>query len=331
MSIVALLLLIIIAAGIILRNPIKTAFTVKQISNNPAFYCKASGNLYFDDFLNSDGYTSEDATRYLYKRLSLGIYNPSKNQNCSGFYAVTPEGDYILGNNIEIPDLEMFRVPCVMESEINKHTIGLCNMGNVIDLRDGLDIFDKIKFYAMPYYIDGGVNEDGLGIAVASVRNARSAYNENKKYIDSAMMTNAVLNHASTVDEAVEYMEQWNVAGKYFICHFLLGDKDGKCAVVEYNNGEMEVFYPENGQEYMAMSNCMQANPIGYGADRFESYYKSLGECKGVVSMEKAFDLLEQNSLESEKMWSVVFNLSKKTLNVKFFNDPEKIYTYSLS
>ena len=186
MSIVALLLLIIIAAGIILRNPIKTAFTVKQISNNPAFYCKASGNLYFDDFLNSDGYTSEDATRYLYKRLSLGIYNPSKNQNCSGFYAVTPEGDYILGNNIEIPDLEMFRVPCVMESEINKHTIGLCNMGNVIDLRDGLDIFDKIKFYAMPYYIDGGVNEDGLGIAVASVRNARSAYNENKKYIDSA-------------------------------------------------------------------------------------------------------------------------------------------------
>ncbi|MBA3704740.1 MAG: penicillin acylase, partial [Bacteroidetes bacterium] len=88
-------------------------------------------------------------------------------------------------------------------------------------------------WYGWKNFGQGGVNEKGLVLdgAVTPEQKIPTGYSEPKK----KNITDEILAKCSTVDEAVQYLEEKKIALKN--AHIFLGDKNGKAVIVEWVNG----------------------------------------------------------------------------------------------
>ncbi len=311
-------------------NEILTISSIKKINGVPVYEMNYKGDFSFNKYLKTGSANYGEYADFMNTNLLNGIpkFYYDKFQ-CSTFFARTPEGDYIMGRNF---DTEV-SIPFVLKtnSKNSLKTIGMADLRNLG--WNNTNLVSKMTALSAPYYTFDGMNENGVAVASMSVPfGSRSDIDENKITLYDYSVIRLTLENAENVDDAIEQLSQYNVKMEHtYPSHYMIADGAGNCAVIDYIDGSMKVIRKEDN--YQIATNMLTYNNEkhqGYSAERYQNFEKVLSEKSGVISIEDALELLIENTVPGDEQWSTVYNLTDKTMSVKFYGDYENTYTYEI-
>ena len=375
-TVACVLLLAVVAVGIIWGNELLTLTSIKEItpSNEEhrdgfVYEITVSGDYYFDQFLAEGGASSDqELISFITNSIGKGLIPLNIEESsisCSSFTAVTEEGDRVFGRNY---DFDKTNTAIVYTKPGNgRHasvsTVDLQFLG--IDPDTGVTgLADKFLCLAAPYAPLDGVNDAGVSCGIymtyQGAETVPTDQQTDKPDITSTTMLRLILDYASTVDEAIELVEQYDLhdsAGTSY--HYMVADAQGNSAILEWvagtdqtdNDGtarQLNVIRNDPEQNYQCITNFIltpgyyeEGDDMG-GKDRYDLLTSTLEEMNGTVADDQAaMDVL---SLVGRRTWvvegdhtqgttvhSVVYNLTDKTaLWVGNEHYGEEAYTFQL-
>lgn len=375
-TVACVLLLAVVAVGIIWGNELLTLTSIKEIapSNEEhrdgfVYEITVSGDYYFDQFLTEGGASSDqELISFITNSIGKGLIPLNIEESsisCSSFTAVTEEGDRVFGRNY---DFDKTNTAIVYTKPGNgRHasvsTVDLQFLG--IDPDTGVTgLADKFLCLAAPYAPLDGVNDAGVSCGIymtyQGAETVPTDQQTDKPDITSTTMLRLILDYASTVDEAIELVEKYDLhdsAGTSY--HYMVADAQGNSAILEWvagtdqtdNDGtarQLNVIRNDPEQNYQCITNFIltpgyyeEGDDMG-GKDRYDLLTSTLEEMNGTVADDQAaMDVL---SLVGRRTWvvegdhtqgttvhSVVYNLTDKTaLWVGNEHYGEEAYTFQL-
>lgn len=375
-TVACVLLLAVVTVGIIWGNELLTLTSIKEIapSNEEhrdgfVYEITVSGDYYFDQFLAEGGASSDqELISFITNSIGKGLIPldiEESSISCSSFTAVTEDGDRVFGRNY---DFDKTNTAIVYTKPGNgRHasvsTVDLQFLG--IDPNTGVTgLADKFLCLAAPYAPLDGVNDAGVSCGIymtyQGAETVPTDQQTDKPDITSTTMLRLILDYASTVDEAIELVEQYDLhdsAGTSY--HYMVADAQGNSAILEWvagtdqtdNDGtarQLNVIRNDPEQNYQCITNFIltpgyyeEGDDMG-GKDRYDLLTSTLEEMNGTVADDQAaMDVL---SLVGRRTWvvegdhtqgttvhSVVYNLTDKTaLWVGNEHYGEEAYTFQL-
>lgn len=262
---------------------------------------------------------------------------------CTTFNCVTHSGDPLFARNFDYKDS-----PCVLVRTQPKNGYKSVSMlhGNTMlyGHKYGSLTSDKnaIRLLLAPYVCMDGMNEKGLAIAVLEINSKSTRQRTGKKEITTTTIIRAVLDKCSTVDEAIELFSKYDICDSLlYNYHYHIVDESGNSAVIEYVNNEMRIIRPDSIFQY-AMNFFLSkdgdnSKPMGY--DRRDKVEEALKLTSGCMDEELAMKLLKSCKLNYRykkilwkiiTVWSCVYNLKQKSVNVCVSMNYDKCYRYDL-
>lgn len=364
-AILLVLVALVGAAAIVWRNEIATVANFRKIADRndahqdgAVYRMDVSGDFYFDDFLAQGGASSDsELIDFITNSITRGLIDMTIQESeiaCSAFTAVTPAGDRIFARNY---DFSKTNTALVFTDPGNGRyksfsTVDLQFLGMDAD-RDVEGLMNKITCLAAPYAPLDGVNEKGLSCGIfmsyQGTETVATDQQTEKPDITSTTMMRALLDYCATVDEAIAFVEQYDMhdsAQTSF--HYMVADATGASAILEWTNGtdltdndgsartlrvirnddDAHIGEREGAADYQWITNFIlqpgyyEDDDAKPGFDRYNEIASRLSATDGVVADEQAaMDILAAvgrrnwNNDDSNgiTVHSVVYNLTKKT------------------
>ena len=173
---------------------------------------------------------------------------------------------------------------------------------------------------ALPF---DGMNEQGLAIGMAAVEPGGMQPDPNKRTIDELAVMREILDHASSVDEALNFLERYNIDMVSNVpLHYLVASAAGNSALVEFYKGKRVVF--RNDGPWQLATNFLVASMGGRTAGecpRYDRIERRLQETEGRLNPEGALRLLGDVSqggaqAQSTTQWSVVYDVIAADIHI---------------
>ena len=337
----SIILLIIVALVIMFWNELRSLLSIRKLDDYGMFQMTYYGDYGFDDFLLTGAENDHDIEAFVVKRLLKGLPIDLNitGGGCTVFMTYSPDNELIFGRNFDFdyaPSMQVFTKPKNGYASVS--TVNLAFVGYLEDnLPSGLN-FRSFLTLAAPYLPFDGMNEKGLAIALLAVPEAEPPFDENKVMLNTTTAIRLVLDYASTVDEAVELLRQYNI---YFsadvYCHYLIGDASGQSVLVEYFDGDIKVVRTD--ENFQIASNFIAYNNVNIGEgfcefERYTAVYDTITGNNNVLNTAQAIALLADVGGFYEGVdrlqWTVIYNLS--TLNGIIFanRNTEKLIPFEL-
>ena len=365
-AILLVLVALVGAAAIVWRNEIATVANFRKIADRndahqdgAVYRMDVSGDFYFDDFLAQGGASSDsELIDFITNSITRGLIDMTIQESeiaCSAFTAVTPAGDRIFARNY---DFSKTNTALVFTDPGNGRyksfsTVDLQFLGMDAD-RDVEGLMNKITCLAAPYAPLDGVNEKGLSCGIfmsyQGTETVATDQQTEKPDITSTTMMRALLDYCATVDEAIAFVEQYDMhdsAQTSF--HYMVADATGASAIFEWTNGtdltdndgsartlrvirnddDAHIGEREGAADYQWITNFIlqpgyyEDDDAKPGFDRYNEIASRLSATDGVVADEQAaMGILAAvgrrnwNNDDSNgiTVHSVVYNLTKKTV-----------------
>jgi len=239
---------------------------------------------------------------------------------CSLFAALGHEENRLLGRNFDwnfSPALLLFTDPADGYASVSMVDIEYLGFGddrskNLIDL----PLEERRALLDAPSLPFDGMNEKGLAVGMAAVPAEDMPYDPQRKTLDQLEVIREILDHAATVDEAIEILDSYNIDMGSVPVHYLIASASGDSAVVEFYKGEMVVF--RNESQWQVATNFLLAstNRNDQGQCwRYDLIEGRLDELKGRISSENAVRLLAEVS-QDHTQWSIVYHMTSGNLEV---------------
>ena len=180
-----------------------------------------------------------------------------------------------------------------------------------------LPLSERSGLLDAPYLPFDGMNEAGLAVGMAAVSPGGMEHDPEKETIDSLLVIREILDRAATVDEAIAILESYNIDwGSGPPLHYLIAEKSGKSALVEFSQGEMAVI--PNRDPWQTATNFL-VSETGASAEgscwRYDLILEQLREGNGQLNPGQALNLLGEVAQESTQ-WSVVYGISAGEVRV---------------
>jgi len=180
-----------------------------------------------------------------------------------------------------------------------------------------LTIDEQMSLLDAPYIPFDGMNEYGLAIGMAAVPSGDMQPKAGKESIGSLGIIRQILDHARTVDEAVDMMQDYNIdfSGGPPL-HYLLADATGKSALVEYYDGSMQILY--NEQPWHVATNFLRSSvkePEAGNCWRYNTIAAQLTEANGRIDTQAAMRLLADVA-QNNTQWSVIYHMSNGMITI---------------
>lgn len=369
-------LLAVVTVGCLWGNEILTLTSIKEIApanddhrDGYVYEITVSGDYYFDQFLEEGGASSDtELISFITNCIGKGMIPlqiEESSISCSSFTAVTEEGDRVFGRNY---DFDKTNTAIVYTNPGNgRHasvsTVDLQFLG--IDPDAGITgLADKFLCLAAPYAPLDGVNDAGVSCGIymtyQGAETVATDQQTDKPDITSTTMLRMILDYASTVDEAIELVEKYDLHDSANTSyHYMVADAQGNSAILEWvagtdqtdNDGsarQLNVIRNDPQQNYQCVTNFVltpgyyeEGDEMG-GKDRYDLLTSTLDASDGVVADDQAaMDVLalvgrrawvvEGDHTQGTTVHSVVYNLTDGTaLWVGNEHYGEDAYTFQL-
>ncbi len=176
-----------------------------------------------------------------------------------------------------------------------------------------------------------GMNEQGLVVGMAAVSSGGMRPDSTKETIGSLGIIREMLDHAANVDEAIALMQRYNIdmeGGPPL--HYLLADRAGQSALVEFYRGEMIVIPTETA--WHLATNFLLASAEGNAEGhcwRYDAIQQRLAETQGRLTAPQAVSLLEEVA-QINTQWSVVYGLSTGDVHVAMGGGYENVHRFAI-
>ena len=326
---IIILLTAILLIAIFFKN-IVTISSIKKVSDAPAYQMTYHGDYALDEYMKQGAANSDELRAFLVNNIAQGAVKLFAGEHgCSAFFGTTPDGDFIMARDFDSPMGE----GCILKTDDTEGSkiLGISNVAWLLDkTKDNMTLTDKLIMTAVPYLVTDGMNEYGLSVALFTADGSQSTIDNEKISLYDHTIPIVLLNKAKNVNEAVSLLSKYNVSMDAYPSHYLVCDASGNSAIIEFVNGEMQVLRKDT--KYQICSNfIIYNNPMlnGKGKDRYKNYDTVLSKTNGVISVDDALKLLQKNIIPGNGLWSVVYNLTDKTISATFYGDYDKVYEYS--
>lgn len=258
------------------------------------------------------------------------------NWGCSLFASLGDEGNRLYGRNFDwrfSPALLLFTDPpdgYASVSMVDMEYLGFEGDSAKDLLR--LPLEERRALLDAPSLPFDGMNEKGLAIGMAAVPEEDMSLDPQKKTIDQLEVIREILDHAETVNEAIEILNSYNIDMGTVPLHYLIASASGDSALVEFHNGEMVVF--RNESPWLVATNFLLASTNGDAQGqcwRYDLISQRLTESEGWISSQEAFHLLEDVSQENTQ-WSILYHMTSGDLEIVMGRSySEKVHSFHLT
>ncbi|MGE5249786.1 MAG: linear amide C-N hydrolase [Bacteroidota bacterium] len=250
---------------------------------------------------------------------------------CSLFAALGDPENRLFGRNLQAdygPGLLLFTSPpdgYASVSMVNLKWLALA--GDRSEDLTQRNLTDRQMLLYAPAVPFDGMNEKGLAIGMASIDSGSGLTRRDpqKKSISEFGIMREVLDHAATVQEAVDLMDGYNINMGGMPFHYLIASAAGDSALIEFYKGKMVVL--RNEAPWQAATNFLVASkPPGSdgGCGRYSTLKWQLQEAEGRMSSKDALRLLYLVS-EPNTRWRVLYHMTSGDLEVVMGFRPEGI------
>jgi hypothetical protein len=305
---------------LIVRGNAIAAGTIVQVDDYPLFVMNFSDDYGFSDFLRT-GTASVSSLPY-HEPFAVG----SPSWGCTCFCAMGNADKEIFGRNFDWyhhVSLVLFTHPpsaFASLSTVDISYLGFSEQTTLEQIRNSSDLRTS------PYLPFDGVNEKGVAIGIMAIPHADPPHDPRKVNMTSLQLIRLVLDYASSAESAVSLISQYNYVVDEVPIHFLIGDRNGRSAVVEFVGGEMKVIY--NNEPFQVSTNFIV---FGSGAPqttdcwRYNRAYAYLKNVGGQADETAAMNLLSSVS-QSITMWSAVYDMSSLAMRISPGRRYDKVY-----
>lgn len=168
-----------------------------------------------------------------------------------------------------------------------------------------------------------------MSLAILTVPAARTSYDPQKPTTDEAGINRLILDNARTLDEAIEELNQYNLAFHDGPAHFMIADANGDSAVIEFIEGETNIL--RNEKPWQVCTNFILSRDLfqKVGKDRYDLAEQTLGDKNGILSEEEAMELLSAIS-QGGTVWSVVYNLKTGEADIVMGRKYDQVHSFDL-
>ena len=322
--ILPLMVVVLIVLGYFLYNPVRTILSLEKLDDYPLYSVTYHGGYGFDLFLER-GYEESPSWLHTCNWADLG---------CSVFASLGDESNSVFGRNLDWrddPTLLLFTDPPDGYASVSITDVFFLGFTTKVP-----SLLNRLALLIAPHFPMDGMNEAGVAIGIMAVDHGSYEGDSEKTTISGLSVIRKVLDYAGSVEEALELMDDHNID---FSCgfpfHYLLADKSGNSAVVEYVDGEMRVLQSE--QPWQAATNFIisetSAEDISGNCERYNHLSKILKGSGGVLNMGEAMSLLKDVSKNKETVkttWSVAYGMSTGEIQVAVGCQYDKIHTFRL-
>jgi hypothetical protein len=240
---------------------------------------------------------------------------------CSLFAALGDEENRLLGRNFDwelSPALLLFTDPpdgYASVSMVDIEFLGFDQEKSRHLLELPLD--ERKALLDAPSLPFDGMNEMGLAVGMAAVPSGDMSLDPQKDTIGELGAIREILDHAATVQEAVEILGSYNIIMGEVPIHYMVASRAGDSAVIEFYDGNMHVF--RNRVSWQAATNFLLASVNGDPRGqcwRYDTINKRLAASRGGLSAGEAMRLLEQVQQDNTQ-WSIVYGMTRAELQVR--------------
>lgn len=296
------------------------------------------GNDGFEEFLAQDGASSDsEVAAYLTSLLNAqtgSIRFTGDAFGCSTIAVPSDDGEILFGRNFDWNRCEAWVV--LSEPEQGYRSISTVNTAF---LNAGIDVTNlpqPMQVAAALYAPLDGMNEKGLAVSVNMIQDSDTIdQNTEKPDITTTTAIRLLLNKAGNVDEAVELLAQYDMhASMNYMVHFVLADRAGNHAAVEYVNNEMVVIDTPAVTNFYLAEGEKQGIGTSQSHERYDRLMEALAE-QPAMDMADVRDALSSvskknfNEFESTE-WSIVYNLSTGAIQYYHREDYDTPYNFRL-
>jgi hypothetical protein len=282
-----------------------------KVDSYPLYVATYVADYRLNEYLRTGGYSS-----------SMIRGSPG----CTCFYA---SGSKLYGRNFDFPAnpaLLLFTHPGDGYASVSMVDLGYFgySLGNLPE--NGF--LDSLA--TAPYMPFDGMNEAGLVVAMAAISHAEPPNDPGKVTLDEIGVIRLLLDKAATVEEALELLGEYNVEMLDPPIHYLVADKTGESALIEFLDGEMRVIR-RSGFQVMTNFLVTETNLTG-GApcSRYNLVHQGLSEAQGAVTLEEALELLQGASQDST-IWSTVYDPVNLEVHVAMGRGYSSVHTFKLN
>lgn len=317
-------------------NEINAFCTIKR-EDSYIYSMTYKNDYFFDKFLQTGAKTDAELQNFIIKKLlhGLPIDFELPDYGCSAFTATTEAGEHTFARNLDIDYAPIMVVKTKPKKAYNSISlVNLSALGFSMDHQPS-SFMDKLLCLATPYIPFDGMNEKGVAICVNMVNGSPIAQDTEKINITTTTLIRLVLDYADSTQKAIELIRQYDLydstGGPY---HFLISDKSGDSAVVEYYNNEIQVVENQNILTNHALNDLEETvSTFTETFERYDTIENTLNENNGVLTIQQSQNLLSTVALswgDGGALYSVVYNLSELKLQFVFKNQADKVYKFTL-
>ena len=324
----------------------ETLNTLKQVDEH-IWMLEYKSSYGLDALLESGEKSILGVVRFLQKEVSCPHMMPNifHDGGCSTFNAKTPDGKYILGRNFDYKD-----APCIVLWTNPENGYKSMSIVDTTVLfygykRNNLkNIKYPLRLMGTPYTCMDGINEKGLACAVLEIKAKSTKQKTGKKPITTTVALRAILDKCATVDEAINLLSSYDMYDLLFVnYHYQILDSNGNSAIIEYVDNKMHIIRQQKEEQSIITTNFFLTpggdNTKSMGRNRFRKIEKCLENNNGIITEEKAMELLAHNTLYYHHewmphmvttLWSGVYNSTDMSLLLCAGMDYHNMYKFSL-
>lgn len=351
---ITILTVILLVFYLMIGSYVQSLLTLRKIDDQPFYTMKYLGNYHFDSFLQT-GISEAAYNKYLQTGNYLFLFedvrklfypdwiwnilkmtgmvqilHPQSTNACSAFFTINGKGERIFGRNFDLSNRPSLLLETNPAQGFRSYSmVDISNLGYGYSYPD--PFLKRAGLITAPYLCLDGMNEYGLAVGEMMIPEPQPLKDPAKKTITDTEAIRLILDYAKDVPQAIKLLREYNIHFPVTVDHYLIADRKGNSAIVEYVNGEMVVINKEGpfqiATNFTIYNTGHKQRMYDY---RYAKAYQRLESKNGDISQEEAMEILKEISQENT-MWSVVYNLTSGDILVTPGRKYNKIYKYNLS
>ena len=186
------------------------------------------------------------------------------------------------------------------------------------------------KLLLAPFYAADGINEHGLTVAVAGVRQTTVKPKDGKESVSVTFLIRKILDQAKDVEEAVNLVERFipfDLNENSLNAHFIVADSSGRSVVLEYAQDYWRKTYPDKAWQVLTTKPVYNVPDADSRQKcwRYRSISETLEKTEGNIDWKAGMRIL-QDVTQKGTTWSVVYSPHTKELYFSVYQNWDVVY-----
>ena len=186
------------------------------------------------------------------------------------------------------------------------------------------------KLLLAPFYAMDGINEHGLAVGAAGVRQITHKPKSDKELVFVTFLMRKILDQTKTIEEAVDLVEKFipfQLGINTLSAHFIVADSSGRSVILEYDQDQWRKTYGDKSWQVLTTKPIYNVSDADLREKcwRYRSMSETLEKTKGNVGWKAGMRIL-QDVEQKGTTWSVVYCPPTKELYFSVYQSWDTVY-----